>query len=235
MKKFIKEIWSKFPNWIKWFAGGVLLFSLLDKVITSIRDGEPLVISEGWLYLLLSAIVLIIIGLVIGVSRIAYKNFSKSEPLPTPIYTSAKKLKMLPPYIDLWDEKNQYFEFTVKAIRCFSPNDKPGLENFLQVITIRPILCSECKSEIGKIYSDRRLDFVYSCQQMNCKNYLKSQLNRNEYDDVVKQYILQITSKIRKDFNRYWQLYIDKYSELTGSKYDEYYEPINFFRREYYL
>jgi len=235
MKKFFKEIWSKYPNWIKWLAGGVLLFSLFDKIITSIRDGEPLVISEGWLYLFLAAILLIVIGFIISVFKIAYKYFSKSELLPTPIYASPKKLKMLPQYIDLFVESDSSLEFTVKSVRCFHPDDNPGVERFLKAITIKPILCSKCKNELAEVFSDLHREIVFSCPQFDCENHLKIKLTRSRYKLVIEQFIYQLTSEIRKNFPQYWQIYKDKYKNLTNGNYDDYYEPLSYSNLNYYL
>ncbi|MCH7963157.1 MAG: hypothetical protein IH852_04375 [Bacteroidetes bacterium] len=228
---------SKFPKSIWWLAGGVLLFSLIDKIITTIRDGETLVVTEGWLYLLLMSGVLIVIGLFISIFRIAYKNFHQDKPFETPIYVpkSLKNSKMLPHHIDLYEEKDSSYEFTVKAVRSFHPEDNPGVERFLKAITIKPILCSKCKNELAEVSSDFPRDIVYSCPQFTCENHLKIKLKRNRYELFIKQIMFQIISDIRKDYKKYWQLYVDKYNELTKGKYDDYYEPLSFNDLRFYL
>ena len=239
MKIVIKLIWKNIPRYSKIIIGTITSVFIGNYLLPSLFNWKPPVLPDGLLPSLLITLGLILISIFISLFITVYKlihelNTNENKKPSAYIIEPIKKNK-LPDYLDLKTEILNGIQYNVKIVRCFYPDDKAGMEKFLEVIRIKNVLCSECKSDISRQFNQDRRFYVYTCSNKICKNHMKQGFTDLQYKDFLVQFLTQAKSEIRQDFNKYWDIYLKDYKTLTDGKYEEYYEPITFYdAKKYY-
>ncbi len=123
---------------------------------------------------------------------------------------------------------NPNVEFSIYIRRCWYPNKKPNVKEFIKELSIEDPICFECKTPFINIGSTHYKECTGpDCSLRNNRNF-KSRIRSANYRDwnmVLNTYIGKL-NKEDKYFNNIWKKYEDWYIKNTNNKMKKYSKPL---------
>ena len=136
---------------------------------------------------------------------------------------SVKKLP-LPSKISIDQLSDGIAQVKVFVARNWAPNNqKADVEEFLRSVELSAPFCPACKADLVGRYDTGDL-FNYLCPDSQCVN--KGVLYDFNIDTFKQNILSKFSGKVRKDFDKYWQIYVDEYKKLTDGHVEKYQDPL---------
>lgn len=152
-------------------------------------------------------------------------NPSPSEKLPN------SKRKSIP---NDWKidtiQANQYI-WTVVVERSWLPTTKPDSYDFTERLSLKGPICKFCGSELLELKINRVIYGV--CPKDDCDGQKSEPFNIGKISRTGEIELKVFKGDVRKNFDKYWNIYVKEYNDFTNKKYDLYWRPVEPSRKHY--
>lgn len=175
--------------------------------------------------------VIILSGLVVAyIILTLVKNVRELKSISVKPNTNLKpnsKRKSIPNEFEIDIIDTERYQWSVLVERSWLPTTKPTVEQFSSKISLSKPICKVCNSDLLEVSSRISGSINYLvCPSKEC--------NSNKIDPHT-PFTMKKTSKIklkifkgivRKNFGKYWKLYVNQYDSFTNKNYDKFWSPI---------
>lgn len=118
----------------------------------------------------------------------------------------------------------KYYEWSVLVRRSWLPANKPDAEKFSKEVFLNKPICKYCCCDLFELEHNSKLYLI--CPSEDCKSSNFEPLTIGSINRTSEIELKVIRGVIRKNFDKYWNIYVKKYDDFTNKKYDEFWEPI---------
>lgn len=118
----------------------------------------------------------------------------------------------------------KYYEWSVLVRRSWLPANKPDSEKFSKKVFLNKPICKYCCCDLFELEHNRKLYLI--CPSEDCKSSNSEPLTIGSINRTSEIELKVIRGVIRKNFDKYWNIYVKKYDDFTNKKYDEFWSPI---------
>lgn len=212
MLESLKHIFSNIPKFIRSIILAGFISPIIGYVIVQITTDNPINISLSNIgYLLIIIVSFTVIGFIIGsIISITQLRYNRLAPK-----CSIKKLS---------DDKVAIGEYITEGLSVgilaeivLDENSKPSIDSFLIRIKIGEPYCLSCSNPFELLRASWQLEGIqigYKCT--NCDYEI-----HKDYNDLQRE----VKGKVRKNFDEYWNIYIEEIDKMTGGKRSQYKLP----------
>jgi hypothetical protein len=151
--------------------------------------------------------------------------------------SNVKRIKRPPKRIDskviidtVYDENNDpYIEYSVYVRRCWYPNKKANVKEFINELSLENPICFECKTPF---ISSSTVHFFKECTGINCSlRDNRMWKSSSDFNKIIGGRVVlnNYKGKIIKDsklFEALWSKYEKWYNNFTNRKVKEYARPL---------
>jgi len=197
-----------------------IIVGFLTIVLGQIFDNLQIPISIPiWVIIFICIVVIHLILTILKIERKhTEKTTSPSERLPN------SKRRSIPNHFKIDTiQVNQYI-WTVVVERSWLPTTRPDSNDFTERLLLNEPICKFCGSELHELNLNRVLYGV--CPKEDCEGQKLEPFNIGKIGRTSEIELKVFKGKIRKNFDKYWNIYVKNYDEFTNKKYDDYWKPI---------
>lgn len=167
-------------------------------------------------------ICIVVVHLILTILKIERKNKEKTTN-PSEILPNSKRKSIPNDFKIDTIQANQYI-WTVVVERSWLPITKPDSNDFTERLSLKGPICKFCGSELLELEINRVLYGV--CPKDDCKGQKSEPFNIGKISRTGEIELKVFKGDVRKNFDKYWNLYVKKYDDFTDKKYDDYWSPI---------